>query len=462
MQLMSRRTEQDLHLLQRLAETQGVTRYNENGAVEHAPIALIPATVESGWRMAMERLTLAWNRLSWNVAHDIDCLENAFGHLRAENAYLAFLLRISRQSWEAQPCSMLISRNDCMIDQHGVPRQVEFNTVAASFAGLMDRVNSVHLGLYYQDVATIAGPPDVSLRCESIAQSFVRAIEQYPGACKGILMVSQPDESNAIDQWALMQAVSRRTSLPILSRTLEELAHGSRLGPGGELLVEECEIGLVYFRAGYVPADLAGTDQRAARERIECSRAIKCPNAPLQLAGMKRIQQLASSRNFVSKYLSQADVDLVLGHSMRQIWLHDIRSNENVSVLRELKANPSLFLAKPQMEGGGNNVFGQAVLDLIERSSDAQLSQYVLMERIQSTAVDNTLLVRGNHWSGPCLSEHGTYGVFIGSEKEVLVNEHAGSLVRTKSFSVDEGGVCAGYACLNSTRSVADGSHANT
>ena len=41
-------------------------------------------------------------------------------------------------------------------------------------------------------------------------------------------------------------------------------------------------------------------------------------------------------------------------------------------------------------------------------------------------------------------------GVLLAKGEEVRLNEDAGYLVRTKGELVDEGGVSAGYACLNS------------
>jgi len=51
---------------------------------------------------------------------------------------------------------------------------------------------------------------------------------------------------------------------------------------------------------------------------------------------------------------------------------------------------------------------------------------------------------------GEALSELGVFGVFVGDGQTVLLNDFAGQLLRTKLEGVDEGGVAAGYACLDS------------
>ena len=48
------------------------------------------------------------------------------------------------------------------------------------------------------------------------------------------------------------------------------------------------------------------------------------------------------------------------------------------------------------------------------------------------------------------VSELGIFGVFLAKGDQILTNEFAGHLLRTKPSSINEGGVCAGYAVLDS------------
>lgn len=48
------------------------------------------------------------------------------------------------------------------------------------------------------------------------------------------------------------------------------------------------------------------------------------------------------------------------------------------------------------------------------------------------------------------VSELGIFGVFLAKGDQILTNEFAGHLLRTKQSFNDEGGVCAGYAGLDS------------
>ena len=60
-------------------------------------------------------------------------------------------------------------------------------------------------------------------------------------------------------------------------------------------------------------------------------------------------------------------------------------------------------------------------------------------------------LVRGNDdFTGECVSELGIFGGFLtDAEGRVVANEYMGHNMRTKSIDTDEGGVAAGYSCVD-------------
>ena len=48
------------------------------------------------------------------------------------------------------------------------------------------------------------------------------------------------------------------------------------------------------------------------------------------------------------------------------------------------------------------------------------------------------------------ISEIGIFGYYIANGRDLVANETTGYLLRTKSSSVNEGGVAAGYSALDS------------
>lgn len=69
-------------------------------------------------------------------------------------------------------------------------------------------------------------------------------------------------------------------------------------------------------------------------------------------------------------------------HCVLGLWsLDDLQDPETKKVLEEVQAQPDRFVLKPQREGGGNNLYGQAIL---ERLKDTKgLAAFILMQRIR-------------------------------------------------------------------------------
>ena len=68
---------------------------------------------------------------------------------------------------------------------------------------------------------------------------------------------------------------------------------------------------------------------------------------------------------------------------------------------------------------------------------------------IQALPHSSIQIVNGQAETLNCVSEIGRFGICFAENGEVKNNLDAGYLVRTKAKNVNEGGVCAGFACLN-------------
>ena len=79
---------------------------------------------------------------------------------------------------------------------------------------------------------------------------------------------------------------------------------------------------------------------------------------------------------------------------------------------------------------------------------------YILMEKIIPQIHPAILIVNDKIQELSCISEIGRYGVCIAENGLIIRNQDVAYLVRTKSEKIKEGGVCAGFACLNSLISV--------
>ena len=64
------------------------------------------------------------------------------------------------------------------------------------------------------------------------------------------------------------------------------------------------------------------------------------------------------------------------------LWsLEDLDNPETAKVLQQAQEQPDLFVLKPQREGGGNNLYGEEMLEKLRQRKG--LAAYILMQRIR-------------------------------------------------------------------------------
>jgi glutathione synthase len=78
------------------------------------------------------------------------------------------------------------------------------------------------------------------------------------------------------------------------------------------------------------------------------------------------------------------------------------------------------------------------------------------MELITPPPVTNIILRNGQLEQGGVICELGRYGACVWNQetREILYNEDAGYLLRTKGDQSEEGGVAAGFGCMDSVNLV--------
>jgi glutathione synthase len=236
--------------------------------------------------------------------------------------------------------------------------------------------------------------------------------------------------------------------LSTVRATLADVAVQGKLRDGTLRLGGE-RVAVVYYRAGYTPSDFVHPDAGAGRRLLEASDAIQIPDLAMQLAGMKKVQQRLTSLEVLTRFVSESQAAELL-EVCAEMHSLDADSKDAEFALAEASEHPERFVLKPQREGGGHNVYGAEIVKLLAEMPPEERSGWVLMERLHPVPHDAVLLMDHQSQSLRCVSELGRYGVLLAKGNEVRLNKDAGYLVRTKGAEVDEGGVSAGYACLNS------------
>ncbi|KAG0497135.1 hypothetical protein HPP92_001604 [Vanilla planifolia] len=304
-----------------------------------------------------------------------------------------------------------LHRSDYMLDSEtDLLLQIELNTISSSFAGLGCLVSELHRYLLEQHGKDLGLNPKSVPRNTAVlqfAEALAKAWNEYGNNRAVVMFVVQHEERNIAGQ----------------------------------------AIAVVYFRAGYSPNDYPSESEWHARLMMEQSTAIKCPSISYHLVGTKKIQQELAKPSVLERFL-EADEVAKLRKCFAGLW-----SLDDAEVTKWAIERPELFVLKPQREGGGNNIYGDDVKELLLRmkwEKNEEQAAYILMQRIFPTASVSYLVREGICHKNHAVSELGIYGAYLRSKDKVIMNDQCGYLVRTKHSSSNEGGVAAGFAVLDS------------
>ena len=438
----------------------GILKYLPDGELTHAPFSLSPYSISTSDLQEMIELTPYFSELMINVSQDWGFLDETLSPISKTDPFLKMLLDL-REHEVSQSRQLLVQRNDFFLIKDDIGkgghdssssgedtsasalRQVEINTVSASFPFLITQLTRLHQHIFEQII------PNNPLK--PVVDSFAKAIKDYGSTDAIMLLVSQPAESNRFDQLGLEQLLWDEYKIQTVRKTLTEIYENGSLSEG-HLIMAGKKVAITYYRAGYTPEDFSTSCAIKGRQLIEASSTIQVPDLAMQLAGMKKIQQVLTRpeilSNFVSEEISKRFRKTFVGmHSLDEI----IETPEGeISASEWASINPEKYVLKPQREGGGNNYFGKDIPKKITEMKREEQDAYILMEKIKAKTHQAILVVNGKVEKHTSVSEIGRFGICFAENGVVQSNEDVGYLVRTKAKNVNEGGVCSGFACLNS------------
>ncbi|XP_063902678.1 glutathione synthetase-like [Zophobas morio] len=253
-------------------------------------------------------------------------------------------------------------------------------------------------------------------------------------------MIILPNEKNLIDQNFIEYFLLVDHGIPMLRISLSDINSKAKL-EDNFLFINDYEISVAYFRSGYNPEHYPTELEWNARRIIEKSQAISCPSVAYQLSGTKKVQQMLSSRETLSKFIK----DESKKEALMEIFMTMYPANE--SAVKEALCNPSKFVMKPQREGGGNNFYDENLVKILKNATEEQKKEYILMEKINSKPRAGHVVRNGQLSSSRLVSELGIFGsIFVNEKGDVLYNKAFGHLLRSKCYSENDGGIAAGVA----------------
>jgi len=279
-----------------------------------------------------------------------------------------------------------------------------------------------------------------------------------------VLFVAEVSENNELDHRKLEAALFRGHGVVSLRRSLAQLAEQRELltplaVPSPDqapraLIVEGHEVTVAYFRSGYWPGHFSPAEACwAAREAIEVSEAVKCPSAPAQLAGMKKVQQLLCEPACLHRFLAPERA-AALARTFARMGDPGGDSAEANVCLKAASEDPDSWVLKPQVEGSGELFFGGDIAAVLASKTKAELAEFILMERVRPPATPSAVYraepgKRAEAVVRASVGELGIFGTFLADGGRVLRNETVGHLLRSKGQQTNQGGVFVGNAVVD-------------
>ncbi|KAF5360179.1 hypothetical protein D9758_011332 [Tetrapyrgos nigripes] len=474
----------------------------------HAPIALFPTPFPRAQFERAKSLQSTYNTLYARIALDTWFLDEVMGTergvgkvddfvgklwtgwkaLRDEGLHqVRFIVSISDLcSHMVRPLHLGLFRSDYLLhvseDNNVSIRQVEFNTISSSFGTLSQKVSEMHRHLcastgFYESSPYLQAlnlPPNNTIA--GLVEGLAAAHTVYDVPSSQILFVVQPGERNVFDQLWLEYELLEKHSIKVIRLTLDELSSCSSVSsinaplfitPLSTRGVIPIEISTIYFRAAYTPTDFPTPSHYTTRFTLEKSKAIKCPSIPLQLAGGKKVQQVLTQPGVLERFLSDEahwglgsssppEVISELRASWMGMWGLDVGGDDGVNRAREHAMN---LVLKPQREGGGNNVYKEAVPAFLDSLPLEERQAWIAMELIAPPKGMKNYLIRAGGGESlvemEVMSELGIFGwaLFgdgVGESEGKVREKEVGWLVRTKGKDSNEGGVATGFSVLDS------------
>ncbi|XP_034942815.1 glutathione synthetase-like [Chelonus insularis] len=438
----------------------GMTMHSNNpfnrNFVRISRFTLLPTSFPEKEFLKAKNIQITLNNLIHKVAYDHDFLTSTLQSTIKADEFTRKLYNIYKtvhKEGYTQTNSVGLMRSDYLLNGDMKIKQVEFNTISSSFGGLAPITAKLHkyilTELGHSD-KTINIPENKSIN--GLAKGLIEAWKLYKNKEAVILFIVEENTSNICDQRAFDYVIHEvNPQIKIIRRTFKEIIKQAQLRPNKELIVGKYLVAVVYYRTGYEAAAYTSEDVWSVRLLIEQSKALKCPSIQYQLAGTKKVQQVLAQPGVLRRFLNEDEATRV-----REVFtgLYSLDFDELGEQAIEMAImEPKKFVMKPQREGGGNNIYGDEIrskLEAIRNSRDRDA--YILMEYIDAPLQDNYLL--GPNDQEPqiqsLISELGIYGIIIGDQNHVSVNEQVGHVIRSKPFGEDEGGIIAGAGALDS------------
>ena len=446
--------------------TNGLIMKSKNGGVNHIPIMLTPSPIPKNLYEKIFFYQIAFNKIINKLSNNQKFLEEILTPIAEKDEFVRKNLEISKKlvNYEhKQKIKLGIFRNDYLFDKNqNFLFFTEYNTIASSMGTFSDKIKIFYsyfskkypeiFKKYCEKEIPIEGFENIEKFAESMFESIKLAFpQQYKESI--IIFVIQKNETNIFDQYSLSDELSNKYKIISKRMTLEEIKEKCIQDENGNLTLDNKLISLFYFRATYSENDYPNEESWQSRELIELSTAIKVPDINTFLTTFKIFQYELSKPQILMHYVQN---ELIINDIIRFFggiyYIRDM-SQENINDLfNKIKLEPDKYILKPMKEGGGNNITGEKLKELIpEENSEINdiIKNSVIVDRIDSYTHEGLILRDEKLNVQNSISEYSIYGIILTNENNVIINKSVSFLVRTKNKESVEGGIIEGAGAID-------------
>ena len=446
--------------------THGLIIKSKTNGVNHIPIMLTPSPLPKDIYDKIYFYQIAFNKIIIRLSNDQKYLEEILNPIAEKDEFVRKNLEISKKlvNYEhKQKIKLGIFRNDYLFDKvQNFLLFTEYNTIASSMGTFSDRLKKFYsfFSEKYPDIFkkykdTII-PVESYDNIDKFAESMLEAIQLgFPNQYKDsiIVFVIQKNETNVFDQCSISDDLYNKYKIATKRLTLNEIKKNCVQDEKGNLTIDGKLISMFYFRAGYCESDFQDEESWQGRELIELSTAIKVPDINTFLTTFKVFQYELSKPHVMKHY---CDNELIINDILRFFggiyYIRDMNDEAKKELFSKIKSDPTKYILKPMREGGGNNIYGDKLKELIPEEGNEPgdlLKVSVIVDKIDS-AVHESIVLRNEKISVQnSISEFSIYGIVLSNENIFILNKSTSFLVRTKNKDEIEGGIMEGAGAVD-------------
>ena len=446
--------------------TNGLIMKSKNEGVFHIPIMITPSPIPKNIYQKMIFYQIAFNKIINKLSNDQNFLEEILTPISEKDEFVKKNLDISKKlvNYEhKQKIKLGIFRNDYLLDKNqNFLFFTEYNTIASSMGTFSDKIKKFYSYFYkrypenFKRFIEKEIPMDGLNNIENFAESMNEAIKlAFPKQYKEsiIIFIIQKNEINIFDQYSLSDELYNKYNLSSIRFTLEEINSRCIQDENGNLFLDGKLVSLFYFRAGYCENDYPNEESWKGRELIELSTAIKVPDINTFLTTFKIFQYELSKPKILMKY---CDSELIINDILRFFGgiynIRDMSENEIKELFNKIRNEPEKYILKPMKEGGGNNITGDKLKELIpEKDSEINdlIKNSVIVEKIESYGHEGLIIRNEKLNLQNSISEYSIYGIVLADINNLIINKSVSFLVRTKNKENIEGGIIEGAGAID-------------